>query len=85
MLSNSEQLLQAWLDMSLCVRSNRVLEELSFNEISVCNIILRGENDNTVPTATELCEKTKLLKSQMNKILDGMEKKGIIERVRSQT
>lgn len=81
--SISEKLLQAWLEMSLCIRTNRILSGLSFNEISVCNILYSSADDNIEVTATELCERTRLLKSQMNKILTEMEKKGIIERIRS--
>ena len=34
-------------------------------------------------TATDLCERTRLLKSQMNKVLSEMEKKGYLQRLRS--
>ena len=34
-------------------------------------------------TATELCEKTKMFKSQMNRTLHSLEEKGMLERRRS--
>ena len=75
-----EKLLKAWLEMSACIRGNRVLKGLTFNEIMVCNFLSQSEMPMT---ATELCEKTHLLKSQINKLLTGMEKKHLIIRQRS--
>ena len=78
-----EALMQAWLNMSLSIRVNRMLSRLSLNEIIICNILLRAEAGGVFLTATDLCGKMHLLKSQMNKILIGMEKEGLIRRERS--
>lgn len=79
-----EALLAAWIDMSMNIRGNRLLSRLSFNEIVVCSILYRSRNDGDgMLTATDLCNRTKLLKSQLNKVLNEMEKKGLIERIRS--
>lgn len=79
-----EELLQAWIDMSLRVRGNRLVSGLSFNEIVICRILYERQISGESPvTASELCRKMHLLKSQINKILTGMEKQGLIERVRS--
>ena len=75
-----EKLLQAWMAMSIFIRGNRILTDFSFNEIMICGMLFRQENPLT---ATELCERTSLLKSQVNHILTGMENRGLIERVRS--
>lgn len=77
-----EELLYAWMEMSLHIRGNRILTDFSFNEIMICGMLFRQEEPLT---ATELCEHTNLLKSQVNHILTGMEKRGFIERVRSTT
>ena len=80
-----EKLLQAWINMSLMIRGNRLVSAMSFNEIVVCRILHNRRLENGEPvTASELCQKMQLLKSQINKILTSMEKTGYLERVRSQ-
>ena len=79
-----EQLLSAWMRMSTFIRGNRILSELSFNEIMVCGLLQRQRDSGTSPlTATELCARTNLLKSQINHILTSLEGRGLIRRVRS--
>lgn len=79
-----EALLYAWMDMAMNIRGNRLLTGLSFNEIVVCSMLYRSmKNGNGMLTATDLGERTKLLKSQLNKLLNLMEEKGLIERIRS--
>lgn len=81
-----EELLRAWMRMSVCIRGNRILSALSFNEVMLCGILLRRDERSGPPvTATELREEMRLLKSQINHILTGLEKKGLLERVRSET
>lgn len=82
-----EELLNAWLYMSANVWNRRIVRKLSFNEAFVCNLLYRRiqEPDREMITATDLCEETRLLKSQMNKILTKLEKDGVIERKRSKT
>ena len=41
------------------------------------------ENPGERLTATDLCDKMRLFKSQMNKVLNSMEEKGYIKRIRS--
>lgn len=79
-----ENLLQAWLNISICIRGNRILKNMSFNEILICNILYRHQDKESI-TATDLCCRTRLLKSQINKILSEMERRNLIERVRSDT
>ena len=85
-LQLQEELLYAWMQMSVCIRGNRILSDLSFNEIMLCGILLRRDAHGAPPaTATELGEEMRLLKSQINHILTGLEKKGLLERTRSET
>lgn len=78
-----EDLLRAWVQMSVCIRGNRILTDMSMNEMVIYSILLRRQQEGgQLLTATELGEETRLLKSQINKILSGMEKKDLIERVR---
>ena len=70
--------------MSTFIRGNRILSELSFNEIMVCGLLQRQRDSGASPlTATELCARTNLLKSQINHILTSLEGRGLIRRVRS--
>lgn len=80
-----ERLLSAWLTLSSTLWNERVVSGMTFNEAFVCNLLShRAEEAPDQPlTATALCERTRLLKSQMNKVLSEMEKKGYIQRLRS--
>lgn len=82
-----EELLNAWLYMSANVWNRRIVQKLSFNEAFVCNLLYRrkDETDGGEITATILCEETRLLKSQMNKILTKLERDEIVERRRADT
>ena len=80
-----EELLQSWIEMSLCIRGNRLVSGLSFNEIVICRLLYVNQIKGGQPlTATDLCKWMQLLKSQINKLLTTMEKRGLIERVRSE-
>ena len=69
-----EELLYAWMKMSVFIRGNRILSDLSFNEVMICGMLSRQPPDAPL-TATELGEQTNLLKSQINHILTGMEQR----------
>ncbi len=79
-----EALLAAWMEMALNIRGNRIVDGLSFNEIVICSLLYRNRKFGDVQlTATDIGEYTRLLKSQLNKVLTGMEEKGLITRTRS--
>ena len=85
-LDRQEQLLQAWINMSLMIRGNRLVSGFSLNEMVICRILYaRRIEGGAAVTATELCRRMHLLKSQINKILTCMENAGTIERVRSES
>lgn len=81
----NETLLDAWLRLSTSVINSRVVSELSYNESLVCNLLYKVsmETPDQKLTATDLCSHTKMLKSQMNRTLNQLEKKSIIVRERS--
>ena len=81
-----ERLLSAWLTLSSTLWNERVVTGMTFNEAFVCNLLSHqaAEAPEQPLTATDLCERTRLLKSQMNKVLSEMEKKGYIRRLRSE-
>ncbi len=67
----NEKLLNAWLTLSSVVNNERIVSSIPFNEAHVCNLLYRQrmENPGVFLTATELCARTRMLKSQMNKVL----------------
>lgn len=79
-----EALLEAWMAMTAWIRGNRLLETFSMNEMLILSaLVRRQELGGPMLTATELCQTTRLLKSQINHILTSMEDQGLIERLRS--
>lgn len=85
MTSLNEQLLDAWLSLSTTVINDRVVSDMPYNESLICNILYRNQLQNPEKklTATDLCNETRMLKSQMNRTLNNMEEKGFISRERS--
>ena len=67
--------------MIMAVDSERIPTQLPYNEAVVCNLLYT--NPDKELTATDLCSMTKIIKSQMNRILTNLEEKHLIERVRS--
>lgn len=81
----NEVLLGAWLKLSTAINNSRIVSEMSYNESLICNILYRNatESPDKALTATDLCVETKILKSQMNRILTQLERKNLITRERS--
>ena len=86
-LDTGEALLRAWLELAAAIWSRRMVSGLTFNEAVVSNLLLyrQQENPDYPMTATELCEKTNMRKSQMNLLLGSLEKQGYLRRCRSET
>ncbi len=82
----NEKILGAWLKLSTAICNERIVSELPYNESLVCGILHENavEHPETKITATDLCEKTNIQKSQMNRILNTLEEKGLIFRKRSE-
>lgn len=85
--SQGEALLRAWLELTAILWDRRLVSGLTFNEAVVCNQ-LKFQQDSfpDAPlTATILCEKTNIRKSQMNQVLNSLEQQGYIYREQSET
>ncbi len=82
----NEKLLNAWLKLSTSICNERIVSELPYNESLICGILHENatEHPEEKMTATDLCEKTNIQKSQMNRILNALEEKGLIFRKRSE-
>lgn len=81
----NETLLNGWIDLSLAIVNEKVVSELPYNESLICNILNRQQRyrPDSYLTATDLCELTRMQKSQMNRTLISLEKRGLIMRERS--
>lgn len=80
----SEELLEGWLAVSLSIINERLVSAMTFNESMVCNLLYRQEKKGGTPlTATDLCQKLRILKPQMNVILNHLERGGLVSRTRS--
>ena len=80
----NEDLLSAWLRLGTVIDNQRLVSALPFNEAMVCGLLLRAQEAGQLLTASDLCSRTHILKSQMNAILNSLEKKGFLLRQRSQ-
>lgn len=81
----NEKLLDAWLKLTTAIINERVVSDLPYNESVICNILYRNHSNtpDRQVTATDLCRKMKMQKSQMNRTLSSMEEKQLISRERS--
>ena len=81
----NEYLLSAWLQLSTSINNTRVVSELTYNESLICNILYNNTKNNSDKklTATDLCNTTKMLKSQMNRTLNQLEQRNLITKERS--
>ena len=82
----NEKVLSAWLKLSTAICDERIVSELPYNESLVCGILHENavEHPEEKITATDLCEKTNMQKSLMNRTLNSLEDKGLIFRKRSE-
>ena len=81
--TTGDRLLAAWLSLTSTLWNKRLVSSLTYNEAHVLGILLRAEDTSRVCTATTLIAQTRLLKSQMNKVLTTLESKGFLLRTRS--
>ena len=76
----NEQLLQSWLQLTTAINNERLVSDLPFNELVIYRYLLLKEPN--LLTATDLCNMTKMQKSQMNRTLISMENKHLIQRIK---
>ena len=84
----NEEILSAWLRLSASLWNERLVSDMPFNEAFICNLLSKNSSVNPqkpMLSATELCGGTGMHKSQMNRTLNNMEKKGNIIRLKSES
>ena len=81
----SEALLDGWLQMSTAISNERLVKAMTYNESMVCGFLYRQSlrKNKEALTATELCRRLSMKKSQMNLVLNRLESQEIIRRERS--
>lgn len=80
----SEDFLDAWLKLSVILRNKRYMINLSFNEGIICHLLYKESlKDKKGIALKDICSKTKILKSQVNRLITGLENKKIINRNKS--
>lgn len=77
----NEEVLEAWLNLTTAINNDRLVSELTYNEALVCHFVYMVEDEDI--TASVLCQKTGILKSQMNRILNSLEMRGLVQKIRS--
>ena len=76
----NEAILDAWLQLTAIVNNDRLVSDLTLNE----SLVIRLLNQADQPlSASELCQRMTMKKSQMNRTLTAMEDKGLILRKRT--
>lgn len=78
-----DKLLDSWLNLTSTLWNTRLVSTLTYNEAHVMGLLLRHSTAENPMTATDLIRRTRLLKSQMNKILTALEARGYITRTRA--
>ncbi|EHF01348.1 MULTISPECIES: MarR family winged helix-turn-helix transcriptional regulator [unclassified Olsenella] len=85
MNTTSEPLLHAWLHLATTIDNVSISAGLTRNEMMVCYALyLQDQRDPSIPiTPTQIAQRTKIRKSQVNRNLNQLEEKGIITREHS--
>lgn len=82
----NEALLAAWLRLSAVLRNERFMQgDFSYNEATICGLLeQRRQKYPEEPhlSIRAVCDRTKILKSQANKLITGLEARGVIRRFR---
>lgn len=87
-IDNDEKLLDSWLTLYASLKKDRLVRDIPFNEACILSLLCKKGRQcpaNPMLSASELCDGTGLLKSQMNRTLNDMEKKQYIIRFKSKT
>ncbi len=77
----NEEILEAWLQLTIAIDNEKIVSEMPLNEILIYRYLYCNQDKDV--TATDLCNAIGMLKSQMNRTLTSMEEKELIYRLRS--
>lgn len=77
-----ERLLKNWLKISYIIRNNRIINKLPYSEIVIISILKYHQSQMSFK---DLTTTSKILKSQLNRSINSLEKKQLITKNISQT
>ena len=85
MLNNkrAENLLSAWVSLSGILKNTRITKGLMYNEATVMLMLYKRycEDGVGLVSVKEIIQKTKMLKSLVNRTVNSLSEKGLLERV----
>jgi len=83
--NKAEELLQAWVTLSGIIKNCRITKGLQYNEAIIMNILHKQYQDDGEGKVAikDIVQKTKMLKSLVNRTVNSLEKKGLLERCES--
>ena len=76
---DEEKILDCWIKLSLSLKNERFVSNMSVTESIVCRIIYQGSLINEFYRQVDIVNKTKMLKSAVNRLMNGLEAKRIVE------
>ena len=80
-----EQLLEAWVKLSGIIKNTRMTKGLQYNEATVMRLLYNRYKEDGVGIISlkEITLKTQMLKSLVNRTVNSLEAKGLLERCES--
>ncbi len=85
-LSREDMLLNAWVKLSGILKNSRITKGLMYNEATVMLLLYKRhcENGTGLISIQEIIKETKMLKSLVNRTINSLESKGLLERIRGE-
>lgn len=78
----AENILRKWLNITSFIQNDRIVSQITFNEALVCNHLMhQSEMTPDYLTPSELCKRTGIQKSLMNRTLKALNERNLIEYV----
>lgn len=80
--SQAESVLSAWITLSGIIKNSRITRGLMYNEAIVMNILYSRfcEDGEGIVPIKEIIQRTRMLKSLVNRTVNSLEKKGFLQR-----
>ena len=84
--NKAEELLQAWVTLSGIIKNCRITKGLQYNEAIIMNILHKQyiEDGEGKVSIKDIGQKTKMLKSLVNRTVNSLEKKELLERCKAE-
>lgn len=78
----AEKLLEAWITLTGIIKNSRITTGLLYNEAVIMNILYKSYcNDGVgIVSVKEITQKTRMLKSLVNRTVNSLQKKGFLHR-----